>query len=107
MNRVTAIVGSESKIASFKSASKSIVSHKSTRSLTYTLVRGYRGNEMSASDLVDNLWNVFDRKADVASGIITGVADLFEPGEKRVNLMKAWQDLRVEVRYYIFLSLND
>lgn len=52
---------------------------------------------MSAEDLVDTLWNIFDRKPEVASGIITSVADLLEDADKRRNLLSAWQDLRVEV----------
>lgn len=53
---------------------------------------------MSAEDLVDTLWNIFDRKPEVAAGIVTAVADLFEDADKRRNLLSAWQDLRVEVR---------
>lgn len=59
---------------------------------------------MSANDLVDNLFNMFDRKSDVAGGIISSVADLFEEGDKRGDLLRAWQDLRVEVRPIISLS---
>lgn len=59
-------------------------------------MRGYRGSELSAADLVDTLWNMLDNEADVAGPIITGLADLFV-SEKRSQLLSAWQDLRVEV----------
>lgn len=59
-------------------------------------MRGYRGSELSAADLVDTLWNMLVNEADVAGPIITGLADLFV-SEKRSQLLSAWQDLRVEV----------
>ncbi|KAK4690557.1 hypothetical protein P7C70_g9554, partial [Phenoliferia sp. Uapishka_3] len=80
MRKVAEAVGSENKIMSFKS-----------------VVRGYRGSELSASDLVDTLWHMLDNDIDVAGPIITGLADLFV-SEKRSQLLSAWQDLRVEVR---------
>lgn len=68
---------------------------------TYTdvhqLVRGYRGSETSAEDLVDTLWNVFDRQIDVAAGIINRVADLFEDIERRTSILSAWRDLQANV----------
>ena len=66
-------------------------------------MRGYRGSELSAGDLVDTLWNMLDNEADVAGPIITGLADLFV-SEKRSQLLSAWQDLRVEVRRSLPLS---
>lgn len=60
-------------------------------------VRSYRGSEMSAGDLVDNLWNLFDRDTGVTGSVVSSVADLFEEGDKRGNIIRAWQDLRVEV----------
>lgn len=60
-------------------------------------MRGYRGSETSAEDLVDTLWNVFDRNIDVAAGIIRSVADLFEDQEKSNSILSAWQDLRARV----------
>lgn len=52
---------------------------------------------MSAGDFVDSLFNMFDRKSELAGGIISSVADLFEEGDKRGDLLRAWQDLRVQV----------
>lgn len=56
---------------------------------------------MSSEDLVDQLWNIFDQKMEVAGPIITGLADLFttDDPEKRTSLLTAWQDLRAEVSY--------
>lgn len=55
---------------------------------------------MSAGDFVDTLWNMFDRRLEVAREIIGAVAELFDEvgSEKRDNLLRAWQDLRAEVR---------
>jgi hypothetical protein len=59
---------------------------------------------MSAGDFVDSLFNMFDRKSELAGGIISSVADLFEEGDKRGDLLRAWQDLRVEVSWLCFIS---
>lgn len=60
---------------------------------------------MSAGDFVDNLWNMFDRKVEVTSGIISSVADLFEECDKRGDLLQAWQDLRIEVSLQHLIAL--
>lgn len=54
---------------------------------------------MSADDLVDQLWNVFDERVDVASSIITSLADLLDDAEKRSHLLSALRDRRIEVRW--------
>lgn len=60
-------------------------------------MRGYRSSETSAEDLVDTMWNVFDRQIDVAAGIINRVADLFDDAEKRISILSAWRDLQANV----------
>lgn len=60
---------------------------------------------MSAGDFVDNLWNMFDRKIEIAGGIISSVADLFDDAEKREALLRAWHDVKVQVRPYSFAAL--
>jgi hypothetical protein len=54
---------------------------------------------MSAHDLVDTLWQILDRKVDATGSVINGVADLVESEDKRREILAAWNDFRIEVRY--------
>ncbi|KAK4048890.1 hypothetical protein OIV83_004446 [Microbotryomycetes sp. JL201] len=92
MRKVEEAVTSEAKVTSFKLA-----------------VRSFRGGEMSADDLVDQLWNIFDQKEDTAAPVVTGVADLFakEDPEKRTALITAWRDLRDQQNQFPSLAPLD
>ncbi|GAA5921847.1 hypothetical protein JCM1841_005564 [Sporobolomyces salmonicolor] len=88
LRRVQEIVGgNEGRVAAFRFA-----------------VRSYRANEMSASDLVDQLFNIFDQRNDEAGSIITSLADLFEDAEKRRAVLAAWRDLRIEENQFPSLA---
>jgi CHASE1-domain containing sensor protein len=52
---------------------------------------------MSASDLVDQLFNIFDQRVDEAGSLIRGVAELFDEPEKRQAVLNAWNESRNEV----------
>ncbi|BGP21047.1 hypothetical protein JCM10213_007564 [Rhodosporidiobolus nylandii] len=80
MRRVgEAVRGNEAKVAGFKIA-----------------VRSYRSGELSAGDLVDQLFNVFEQNIDVSTEIFNSLADLFEDASKRTAINNAWRDLRIE-----------
>jgi len=81
LRRVSSAVNSDAKVTSFKLS-----------------VRAYKSNEASASDLVDQLWNIFDKSDDVCSGVVAGLAELLD-GDQRTGLLAAWRDHRVEVRF--------
>ncbi|KAM0787208.1 hypothetical protein ACM66B_006447 [Microbotryomycetes sp. NB124-2] len=92
MRKVEEAVTSEAKVTSFKLA-----------------VRSYRGGEVSADDLVDQLWNIFEQKEDTAAPIVAAVADLFskEDPEKRTALLTAWHDLRDQQNQFPSLAPLD
>ncbi|SCV67234.1 BQ2448_5880 [Microbotryum intermedium] len=82
-----AVAGSEAKVTSFKLA-----------------IHAFRANEVSADDLVDQLWNVFDQDADKAEPIVKGVAGLMEDADKRAALHAAWRDRRIEQNQFPSLT---
>ncbi|SGY39721.1 BQ5605_C003g02268 [Microbotryum silenes-dioicae] len=82
-----AVAGSEAKVTSFKLA-----------------IRAFRANEVSADDLVDQLWNVFDQDADKAEPIVKGVAGLMEDADKKAALHAAWRDRRIEQNQFPSLT---
>lgn len=52
---------------------------------------------MSATDLVDQLFNIFDQRVDEAGSLIRGTAELFDESDKRKAVLDAWNDSRNEV----------
>ncbi|GAA6025087.1 hypothetical protein JCM11491_004775 [Sporobolomyces phaffii] len=88
MQRVQdAVGGNEGRISAFRFA-----------------VRSYRGNEMSATDLVDQLFNIFDQRIDEAGSLIRGVAELFDESDKRQAVLSAWTDSRNEQNQFPSLA---
>ncbi|KAG0149675.1 hypothetical protein CROQUDRAFT_88755 [Cronartium quercuum f. sp. fusiforme G11] len=81
MKRVEeAVGGSENKLTSFRAA-----------------VKMYRNNEMSASGFLDVLSTILDSRSEVLGGIVNHLLDLLDIDEDRkAELLKLWQDLRVE-----------
>ncbi|GJN94621.1 hypothetical protein Rhopal_007704-T1 [Rhodotorula paludigena] len=71
--------GHEGKVAGFKIAARS-----------------FRNGEIAASDLVDQLYHVFDQRTDEAESVILGFADLLDDAEKKRAVQIAWRDLRSE-----------
>jgi hypothetical protein len=76
-----AVDGSDSRIAAFKAA-----------------VRSYRNSEMSANDLLDTFWSVFDRKMREMEDAVERLADLIDVAGKKADLLSAWRDFSIEVR---------
>ncbi|GAA5935594.1 E3 ubiquitin-protein ligase HEL2 [Sporobolomyces koalae] len=88
MKRVhEAVGGNEGRIAAFRFA-----------------VRSYRSNEMSATDLVDQLFNIFEQRVEESGTLIRGVADLFENAEKRRDVLNAWRDTQNEQNQFPSLA---
>ncbi|GAA6030555.1 hypothetical protein JCM8097_006203 [Rhodosporidiobolus ruineniae] len=88
MRRVQETVrGNEGRVAGFKIA-----------------VRSYRAGEMSASDLVDQLFNIFDQNIDAADPIIVTLSELFEDPSKRQAVLSAWRDVRIEQNQFPSLA---
>lgn len=80
LQRVTAILkGSDSKVASFRSA-----------------VRTYRASEMSAKDLVHTIHSIVGH-LDESAVVVNGLVDLLEEEEKRTDVLSAWNGFRIEV----------
>ncbi|CEQ40879.1 SPOSA6832_02548, partial [Sporobolomyces salmonicolor] len=110
LRRVQEIVGgNEGRVAAFRFAGKSSAFCRSLLPPDPDLnctptVRSYRANEMSASDLVDQLFNIVDQRNDEAGSIITSLADLFEDAEKRRAVLAAWRDLRIEENQFPSLA---
>lgn len=64
-------------------------------------VRSFKNNESGARDMVDSIFNVFERDLDVTIGIAREVAKLFESEgdkDKAKDLIEALNTLRVEQR---------
>ncbi|GAA6009366.1 hypothetical protein JCM10207_003750 [Rhodosporidiobolus poonsookiae] len=88
MRRVQeAVRGNEGRVAGFKIA-----------------VRSYRAGEMSAGDLVDQLFHILDRDVDASAVILTSLSDLFEDASKRQAVLSAWRDLRIEQNQFPSLT---
>lgn len=72
--------GNEGKVAGFKIA-----------------VRSYRAGELSARDLCDQLYNIFDQRTDEAGAIVLNFAELLDDDEKRRALQTSWREMSSEV----------
>ncbi|KAK4689158.1 hypothetical protein P7C73_g938, partial [Tremellales sp. Uapishka_1] len=80
--RVTLIVSdSTTKLSSFRSA-----------------VRQFRNNESGVRDMIDTLFNVFDRDVDATVAIVKEIAELFQGDEKKVAVLEAINAFRIEQR---------
>ncbi|GAA6063910.1 hypothetical protein JCM10212_003016 [Sporobolomyces blumeae] len=67
-------------------------------------VRSYRTNETSASDLVDQLFNILDQRVDEAGSLIRGTAELFDEQDKRQAILNAWRDTMNEQNQFPSLA---
>ena len=61
-------------------------------------VKGYRQSELAASDLLDQLFTIFERNIDHVGTVAKAVAELMDTDAKRTDLLEAWTDFRFEVR---------
>ena len=68
----------------------------------------FRRSELSASDLIDRLWDIFNAKLDEFGKLITSTADLFDHDakEKRTELLGAWNDWKIQVRLLATIKLT-
>lgn len=61
-------------------------------------VRVYRNGEMSARDLVDNIYSLVGEMDDCAP-VVNGLVDLFDDEDKKRDVVAAWNGLRVQVSF--------
>ncbi|KAH7924735.1 hypothetical protein BV22DRAFT_1066211 [Leucogyrophana mollusca] len=61
-------------------------------------VRGYRGSESSARDLISTIWNVLDNNLDDTASIVNGIVDLLDDEEKKTGLLASWNGFKIEQR---------
>ncbi|KAL8713567.1 MAG: hypothetical protein Q9220_002429 [cf. Caloplaca sp. 1 TL-2023] len=59
-----------------------------------TAVSSYRSSTLSASQLIDNFFTLFDVSAPDLGKLIKELADIYENESKRKDLLKAWNDWR-------------
>lgn len=59
-----------------------------------TAVSSYRSSTLSASQLIDNFFSLFDVPASDLGKLIKELADIYENESKRNDLLKAWNDWR-------------
>lgn len=59
-----------------------------------TAVSSYRSSTLSASQLIDNFFSLFDVSASDLGKLIKELADIYESENKRNDLLKAWNDWR-------------
>lgn len=57
-------------------------------------VSSYRASTLSASQLIDTFFTLFDVSASDLGKLIKELADIYEDESKRANLLKAWSDWR-------------
>lgn len=64
-----------------------------------TNVSSFRRSDLSATDLIDRLWDIFNAKLDEFGKLITSTADLFDydAKPKRTELLGAWNDWKIQV----------
>ena len=64
-----------------------------------THVSSFRHSELTAMDLIDRLWDIFNAKLDEFGKLITSTADLFDydAKPKRAELLGAWNDWKIQV----------
>lgn len=100
MSRVhDAVGGNEGRIAAFRFAGTSLPGSLTIQRTQFdfaSAVRSYRGNEMSATDLVDQMFNILDHRGDEAAHLIGSVADLFEEPDKRQAVLSAVKNAKPE-----------
>ena len=57
-------------------------------------VSAYRSSSMSATQLIDTFFSLFDSSSADLGKLIKELADIYEIGSKRNDLLKAWNDWR-------------
>ncbi|KAL1975465.1 hypothetical protein VTN31DRAFT_3857 [Thermomyces dupontii] len=59
-----------------------------------TKVSNYRTSKITATDLIDAFFSLFDAPSSELGKLIKELADIYEDETKRSNLLKAWNDWR-------------
>ncbi|KAL8710781.1 MAG: hypothetical protein Q9225_007235, partial [Loekoesia sp. 1 TL-2023] len=72
-----------------------LLKHDPTKISSFrTAVSSYRSSTLSASQLIDNFFSLFDVSASDLGKLIKELADIYENENKRNDLLKAWNDWR-------------
>lgn len=73
-----------------------LLRHNENKLSTFkTDISRYRQGQLTAPDLIDQFWALFDAKAPELGVLIRELAELFEDEHKRRELLKAWNDWKV------------
>lgn len=72
-----------------------LLKNDSTKTAAFrTAVSAYRSSAISASQLIDNFFSLFDAAASDLGKLIKELAEIYENETKRNDLLKAWNDWR-------------
>ncbi|KAF9518877.1 hypothetical protein BS47DRAFT_1324980 [Hydnum rufescens UP504] len=62
-------------------------------------VRSFKASECTARDMLDNIFNVFNRNLDITGTLVIRILELFESQEEKKNeLLQSWNGLKIEER---------
>ncbi|KAL8918633.1 MAG: hypothetical protein Q9172_005326 [Xanthocarpia lactea] len=72
-----------------------LLKHDSSKITSFrTAVSAYRSSSLTATQLIDSFFSLFDVAASDLGKLIKELADIYENESKRNNLLKAWNDWR-------------
>ena len=61
-------------------------------------VQSFRVSESSSPDMLDNIFNVFDRNLGLMAPVVAKIVDIFANNkEKQSDLLRSWNRLKIEV----------
>ncbi len=61
-------------------------------------VQSFRASESSSPDMLDNIFNVFDRNLGLMAPVVAKIVDIFANNkEKQSDLLRSWNRLKIEV----------
>ena len=62
-------------------------------------LRSNRNSESSARNLISSVWNFLDQNSDTSATIVNSILELLNEEDKKKDLLNAWNDFKVEVRF--------
>ncbi|CAL8579789.1 hypothetical protein XPA_005520 [Xanthoria parietina] len=81
--------------ASVMERASTLLKHEPTKISTFrAAVSEYRSSTLSATQLIDNFFSLFDVPASDLGKLVKELADIYENEVKRNDLLKAWNDWR-------------
>lgn len=61
-----------------------------------TNIAQYRSTNITAPELIENLWSLFGASAEILGGIVTSSADVLDSETKKQDLLTGWNDWKVK-----------